>query len=511
MLSINSYTAQQRQAELLASQSATVSKAPAQPTPNAQATTPSSVVSISSQAYSLQRADTTAPKVVKFSPADGKNNVSVTANISVKFSEAIQRGTGNIILKDAEGTVIETFNAANSNRITISGKTLKIDPTDDFELGKRYFVTFAPGTIRDLSGNAYAGTETYDFRTKLDKKKPTVTGFYPGNGATGVAPSANLTLTFSEMIRAGSGQIKIVDSNKRVVEAFSASSSQVSINGNTLTLDPNIRFDLNARYKIVIDKGAIKDLAGNAFKGVKSYSFQTSPIDIPYTPPTIPGAITSYNDNPQDASRFNIALSYTGDTRYLTYFQQARTIWENIIIGDLPSYNGIDDLKITASVTNIDGPGRILGQAGPTLLRSSTYLPIQGNMKFDSADMASMVNNGTLLGVVLHEMGHVLGFGTLWGLRGFNSTFGQYTGPQALATYKTMTNDATKTYVPLETGGGAGTANAHWLESLFDRELMTGYAESDSNMPLSILTVRAMQDLGYQVDISRAETYTLPT
>ena len=62
---------------------------------------------------------------------------------------------------------------------------------------------------------------------------------------------------------------------------------------------------------------------------------------------------------------------------------------------------------------------------------------------------------------------------------------------------------------PLETGGGAGTADSHWSESIFGAELMTGYAESAPPMPLSRLTIAAMKDLGYGVDFSAAQSFTL--
>ena len=39
-------------------------------------------------------------------------------------------------------------------------------------------------------------------------------------------------------------------------------------------------------------------------------------------------------------------------------------------------------------------------------------------MQFDSADLASMEASGSLYGVILHEMGHVLGIGTSWAYRG---------------------------------------------------------------------------------------------
>ena len=65
----------------------------------------------------------------------------------------------------------------------------------------------------------------------------------------------------------------------------------------------------------------------------------------------------------------------------------------------------------------IDGVGNILGSAGPCFLRSDgTNMPVLAQMRFDEADIAGMVTNGTLNDVILHEMHHALGFGTIWGL-----------------------------------------------------------------------------------------------
>ena len=38
-------------------------------------------------------------------------------------------------------------------------------------------------------------------------------------------------------------------------------------------------------------------------------------------------------------------------------------------------------------------------------------------MRFDTADVADLEVDGQLETVILHEMGHVLGIGTVWGLR----------------------------------------------------------------------------------------------
>jgi len=60
----------------------------------------------------------------------------------------------------------------------------------------------------------------------------------------------------------------------------------------------------------------------------------------------------------------------------------------------------------------------------------------------------------------------------------------------------------TKGAVPLETGGGSGTAGSHWSEAVFNTELMTGYNDVGTEAipdPLSALTVASLKDLGYVV------------
>ncbi|WP_138679063.1 DUF4347 domain-containing protein, partial [Candidatus Accumulibacter phosphatis] len=115
--------------------------------------------------YTSTTSDTTAPTVLSFNPTDGATGVAPGSHIVLTFSESIARGTGSIVLKTAAGATIENFNAATSNRLTLSGSTLTIDPTSTLANGTNYYLTFAAGTIKDLAGNAYAGITTYDFTT----------------------------------------------------------------------------------------------------------------------------------------------------------------------------------------------------------------------------------------------------------------------------------------------------------------------------------------------------------
>ena len=129
-------------------------------------------------------------------------------------------------------------------------------------------------------------------------------------------------------------------------------------------------------------------------------------------------------------------------------------------------------------------------------------------MEFDAADLEALHAEGLLDETITHEIGHVLGFGTLFAqhdlVRGGGTVNPTFVGPAAMAEYARIKGLPAPTPVPLEATGGPGTAEGHWRESVFDDELMTGWIDSGAN-PLSRLTVAAMADLGYKVDIDRAD------
>ena len=191
--------------------------------------------------------------------------------------------------------------------------------------------------------------------------------------------------------------------------------------------------------------------------------------------------------------RFDIVIRYTGDPTYQAAFTQAAARWSQIITGDIPDFNSsqyglIDDLLIDASIVAIDGSGGILGQAGPDLLRPSpSRLPAHGEMEFNSADVATMFASGTWTNVILHEIGHILGIGTIWSLLGLKNGAGDYIGVHGLAEYRALIGNPSAASVPIEHDGGRGTAGAHWDEDTFNAELMTGFAEigrhSDADQP----------------------------
>lgn len=202
-------------------------------------------------------------------------------------------------------------------------------------------------------------------------------------------------------------------------------------------------------------------------------------------------------------------------------FKTAADRWSKVITGDLPSVivsgEVIDDLVIEAQGAPIDGPGGILGQAGPTNLRpanagANAFLPAKGIMSFDTADLAEMETQGTLVDVITHEMGHVIGIGTIWDhkglLKGAGTQNPRFTGTGAQKAFGELKGRG-PTPVPVENDGGAGTRDSHWRETVFRNELMSGFIGEAGN-PISALTVASLADLGYVVDEDAAEPYELP-
>jgi hypothetical protein len=222
------------------------------------------------------------------------------------------------------------------------------------------------------------------------------------------------------------------------------------------------------------------------------------------------GGGTSFANYTTNASAYNITIEFKGTwTQDLhDVFVGAADRLATLITNDLPNVRVImqggmklvDDLFITAELKAIDGVGGILGQAGPTSVRTGSYLPATASMQFDSADAATYNTQHLFDEIVTHEMLHSVGFGTIWGYLGLVSG-SDFIGANAVAAYNALLVGGSATGVPLETGGGSGTALSHWSEGVFDHELMTGYIDVEPD-PLSAMTVASLQDLGYQVNMS---------
>ena len=113
----------------------------------------------------------------------------------------------------------------------------------------------------------------------VDTSPPTISGFQPGNGSESVEVGTNLVLTFSESITLGAGTIEIRKglASGPIVESFNvSSSSQVTVSGNVLTINPTSNLSEGSQFHVILGAGVVKDSANNAFGGSSSYSFSTA-------------------------------------------------------------------------------------------------------------------------------------------------------------------------------------------------------------------------------------------
>ncbi len=250
------------------------------------------------------------------------------------------------------------------------------------------------------------------------------------------------------------------------------------------------------------------------------------------TCPELPGAEVRFVAAALPSTGYQIdvrLLTQATDAQWEAFTEAAGRIAE-VVTGDVPAVSmgdgfrcdgtavtgEVDDLLILARVEAIDGAGGILGQAGPCATRVGSPLPSVGVMAFDTDDLAALEESGRLKTVILHEMLHVVGFGTVWTdvvppvLSGAGTAGSAFTGGQALAAAIGW-NGAPDgwTSVPVENTGGSGTQDSHWRETVFGSELMTGWLGASETSPLSRTTAASLGDLGYEVDLDAADPFDL--
>ena len=247
---------------------------------------------------------------------------------------------------------------------------------------------------------------------------------------------------------------------------------------------------------------------------------------------------------PPEDNEFNIELVFVEgaffDRRQRLVIELAVQRWEQVIVGDLENrvysserplthdggWSGIsyhitdevDDVRVfVGSVNNAE---LAWGTGGAMHYRRGTYFPITGAVVINEYYINKIERENSLYSLVLHELGHVLGFGSLWDnnadflkepsqeISGADTYF---SGPRAIQTFNRLGGwNYQGNKVPVENDPDTGTSrDGHWRESVFGAELMSTYTDGNRE-PFSEITIAAFEDMGYVVDYSQADRYRLP-
>ncbi|MBI5256505.1 MAG: Ig-like domain-containing protein [Burkholderiales bacterium] len=167
------------------------------------------------------------------------------------------------------------------------------------------------------------GTGAYTLgATTQDTQAPTLQTRTPADDTTQVNVAADLTLVFSEAVRAGSGSIRLLNSTGQVLRDIRAGDALVSIDGNTVRINPGANLPSDTAIIVRIDADAFRDGAGNAFAGISdntSWNFRTAPaaatddfpLDVNTSGVVLPNgpAVAARIDSPNDGDLFKVTLA----------------------------------------------------------------------------------------------------------------------------------------------------------------------------------------------------------
>ena len=224
-----------------------------------------------------------------------------------------------------------------------------------------------------------------------------------------------------------------------------------------------------------------------------------------------------------DALAFKIQLNYGIGTEGLNgaargAIASAAQFWENAIV-TRSAITKLKDLTIDIVGLAISDPDT-LAYAGPLVTTDGVSLFISSAEATLNLAKYSIFNSDPayLRRIMVHEFAHALGFGTLWvpidvpslgkiGQAWIDITTGTYRANSYVGyAYGNLIGVEGAVAVPLDRSD-----DSHWDETRFDAELMTPYAEgSGLAMPASALTLSALRDLGWRINLAAAEPYALP-
>ncbi|MDP0491893.1 MAG: hypothetical protein Q7Q71_12665 [Verrucomicrobiota bacterium JB023] len=216
-------------------------------------------------------------------------------------------------------------------------------------------------------------------------------------------------------------------------------------------------------------------------------------------------ALAAHDARAQGTITFEVFFTEQASSLYSPMEQQmfydGVDYWSSILTGYRDGVSRSWSLTVDAFEQPASGGSILLGTAAPTALAFSQpvadantsngrfILSTQGQVNLNTHPDAGEI----LEVVVIHEIAHALGFGTLWEDNqvyndgedaNSNRTLdggipGQYLGAAALAAYQ-REFDSEATYIPVELDGYSGTPHGHWNE-VTDNPAVENQAGFDSD------------------------------
>lgn len=214
-----------------------------------------------------------APNLVIFLDATGRENVRFQANIrdlDGSADNAIQQvavqyrvGGGNWV---NASYIADATTGGTATQVTAIDVTLGSDANNAADLEIRVITTNAAGNDEWVGIDDIVVSSVGQAADTTAPELAAVNPADPDDGAVAVAVDSNIVLRFTETIVAGTSSFTL--SNGTDVRTIAITDPQVTISGNTLTINPTTDLVGGTTYALTAGAGIVEDAAGNDFAGI---------------------------------------------------------------------------------------------------------------------------------------------------------------------------------------------------------------------------------------------------
>jgi len=228
-----------------------------------------------------------APRMVATSFWTGDSQTSVTPGARLQFlfsAGGLSKGAGIMELHTEDGALVESIDVASAgtNGALFAGGWSLTFWGLPLHPGQSYYLYAPAGVLVGSGGASEAFTYHFTAAGTLDSAPPVLTASSPADNQTLAPLTGDITLTFNEPIKLGSGNFGIYrSSGHSLVKTIAASSASIGTDGKTVILKTGILLDQATQYYVLADTGSVLDMSDNGFAGISNpatLNFITTPL-----------------------------------------------------------------------------------------------------------------------------------------------------------------------------------------------------------------------------------------
>lgn len=259
-------------------------------------------------------------------------------------NDTLAGGLGSDTIDGGEGTDTAVFTGSRGDWTAVaisSGVQLSYASETDTIINVEFF---------DFSGEIFTLGQVLGLAPPpVDETAPVLVDASPSDNASAVSVGASIVLTFDETLAAGSGMISIFDDGG-LWQSFTV--DQVSIVGNTITIDPTSDFAGGTSYYVTMDAGFVEDAAANGVDGFSDPSYLNFETEIPDVTAPLLLSTSPSNNALSVAVGANLVLIYNedlfaGDGNLTIHNASDQSVWGSYAVDS-------DEVTITGTSITID-------------------------------------------------------------------------------------------------------------------------------------------------------------